>query len=245
MANGAVAYDNAFAGIVPTATGSDAGYPLTNGYDGYPASTHKYTGASLSVVFDAGGGKKLSIKGVSLHGHNLVAGEKIRVQMSDDNFATTPVNVLTTLTSGNDFYYLWSSTQSYRYLKKIITPATPRQMSIGEYCGWQNNYVFVRNYNNPWQVIPQLFGRGNSNWGQSNKNMVSKNKKYILDFENLAAAQVAILETILGKSTLCFIPDSGLMDCIFGVTENLSMQESINYALGAMQLSFVANASLI
>ncbi len=74
------------------------------------------------LQIDYGAGNTVSVDGAFIFGSNISVSGFIKFQMSADNFATTPIDV-TLKQSGVNFSYIFSSTETYRYVRFYFSDA--------------------------------------------------------------------------------------------------------------------------
>ena len=111
-------YSNYVDSATVNANSEDSGYPVTNVQDQQLGKVYRSTGVSGEwLKFDLGSAE--DVQGVFVVGHNITSGATVKVQAnSSDDFASPPVDV--SMTYGDIIYYLFSSSQSYRYWRITI-----------------------------------------------------------------------------------------------------------------------------
>jgi len=241
MSNGAFLYTSATTGIVPTCTGSDSGYAIGSIYDGNPSTVHKYTAAAQVYEWNAGSGNTISASAFSIHNHNLLATATVRVEFSNDHSDWGDAFSQAYMILGVDMYWVFSMSRIYRYWRITITPAASYAITIGEICLWSNYHLLVRNYNWGYDEINVLYAQQNNFWGQNVRSKISQGIGYNLSFDNVLAANKAILATIAKESAVVFIPDQAVNQCYHGMIQGDGLKSKVNPSGYSFQMTFLEN----
>jgi len=245
MSNGAFLYTSATTGIIPTCTGSDSGYAIGSIYDGNPSTVHKYTAASQTYVWDAGAGVTISPLVISIHNHNLLATATVHVEFSANGSDWSDAMTTAALILGIDFYWFFTTLSAKRYWRVIITPAASYAITIGEICLWSNYHLLVRNYNWGYEEINVLYAQQNNFWGQNVRSKISQGIGYNLSFDNVTAADKAILATIAKETAVVFIPDQAVNQCYHGMIQGDGLKSKVGYSGHSFQMTFLENCKRV
>ena len=218
MSNGGFLLRNVLPGITPTCTTLATGYSAGNASNNQPSQYVLSTATTLTVVYDLT--TATAMTGASVHNHNMpFTGSTAKVQFCSDgsSWANDETFVIGTPVTTNgitrypDFYLIFSTTRTYRYVKFTFTVASGT-IQIGElFIG--KSYQLTKNYDSNFVKFPIM----NKTIVANTVMAVSEQTGYALQFSAVPNTIYDAFIDIFRPKHVVFIPNYASGTCYHGL----------------------------
>lgn len=235
MANGGFLIGNLAGLATPVCAYANSDYPAANLIDLIPSVYYRSTGGTALPRWNFGSAK--SITSFAMFNHNIPSDATIKLQFSSNNWASVAEEV--TLTWASLFLHKTFTAKYYQYAG-LSAVTTLSYVEIGEVF-WGTVFPFVRNYNWEYHRIKRVHKEIRNNNGHQFVSILGVQRGYNISFEAVDDTEMDKFDSLLEEEKLVFVPDTGLVPCIFGTIENMEIDGDVSISGNKFSLIFMGD----